>query len=98
VATVHLSVRHALRLVTPRGVALRAAGGAAERWLLPGADAVIALTPSTGRPRSSSITGMVPLAPHVAAAEAAMAKVPDGATVQPALDLLAPLAARTGTS
>src|SRR6266487_4452053 len=49
VATVHLSVRHALRPVTPRGVVLRAAGGTAERWLLPGADAVIALTPSAAR-------------------------------------------------
>ena len=49
VATVHLSVRHGLRPVTPRGVLLRAAGSAVERWLLPGADAVIALTPSTAR-------------------------------------------------
>ena len=37
------------------------------------------------------------ISPHVAAAEAAMAKVPDGATVQTTLDLLAPLAARTDT-
>src|SRR5262249_45277193 len=49
VATVHLSVRHALRPVTARGVVLRAAGGAVEGWLLPGADAVIALTESTAR-------------------------------------------------
>jgi glycosyltransferase involved in cell wall biosynthesis len=49
VATVHLSVRHALRPATPRGVVLRAAGGAAERWLLPGVAAVIALTPSAAR-------------------------------------------------
>src|SRR5947209_2361274 len=49
VATVHLSVRHGLRPVAPRGVLLRAAGGTVERWLLPGADAVIALTPSTAR-------------------------------------------------
>jgi 2-deoxystreptamine N-acetyl-D-glucosaminyltransferase/2-deoxystreptamine glucosyltransferase len=49
VATVHLSVWHGLRPVTPRGVVLRAAGGTAERWLLPGADAGIALTPSTAR-------------------------------------------------
>src|SRR6266480_2914398 len=49
VATVHLSVRHALRPATPRGVVLRAAGGAAERWLLPGMAAVIALTPSAAR-------------------------------------------------
>jgi uncharacterized membrane protein len=35
--------------------------------------------------------------PHVAAAEAAMARVPDGATVLTTLDLLAPLAARTDT-
>jgi len=49
VATVHLSVRHALRPVTPRGVVLRAAGGTAERWLLPGMAAVIALTPSAAR-------------------------------------------------
>jgi 2-deoxystreptamine N-acetyl-D-glucosaminyltransferase/2-deoxystreptamine glucosyltransferase len=49
VATVHLSVRHGLRPVAPRGVLLRAAGSAVERWLLPGADAVIALTPSTAR-------------------------------------------------
>jgi uncharacterized membrane protein len=34
---------------------------------------------------------------HVAAADAAMAQVPDGATVQTTLDLLAPLAARTDT-
>jgi uncharacterized membrane protein len=34
---------------------------------------------------------------HVESAEAAMAKVPDGATVQTTLDLLAPLAARTDT-
>jgi uncharacterized membrane protein len=37
------------------------------------------------------------IGPHVAAAEAAMAKVPDGATVLTTLDLLAPLAARTDT-
>ena len=37
------------------------------------------------------------VSPHVAAAEAAMAKVPDGATVLATLDLLAPLAARTDT-
>src|SRR6202034_142535 len=35
------------------------------------------------------------VSPHVAAADAAMARVPDGATVQATLDLLAPLAART---
>jgi uncharacterized membrane protein len=35
--------------------------------------------------------------PHVAAARAAMARVPDGATVATDLDLLAPLAARTDT-
>ncbi len=34
---------------------------------------------------------------HVRSADAAMAKVPDGATVQATLDLLAPLAARTDT-
>ena len=34
---------------------------------------------------------------HTAAADAAMAVVPDGATVQTTLDLLAPLAARTDT-
>ncbi len=34
---------------------------------------------------------------HVAAADAAMAVVPDGVTVQTTLDLLAPLAARTDT-
>jgi glycogen synthase len=49
VATIHLSVRHALRPVTARGAVLHAAGGAVERWLLPGADAVIALTGSTAR-------------------------------------------------
>jgi glycosyltransferase involved in cell wall biosynthesis len=49
VATVHLSVRHTLRPTTPRGIMLRAAGGTAERWLLPTADAVIALTPSAAR-------------------------------------------------
>jgi uncharacterized membrane protein len=37
------------------------------------------------------------LSPHVAAADAAMAVVPDGVTVQTTLDLLAPLAARTDT-
>ncbi len=37
------------------------------------------------------------ISPHVAAADAAMARVPDGATVQTTLDLLAPLAARTDT-
>jgi uncharacterized membrane protein len=37
------------------------------------------------------------LGPHIAAADAAMAVVPDGATVQTTLDLLAPLAARTDT-
>jgi glycogen(starch) synthase len=62
VVTVHLSVRHALRPAAPRGVVLRAAGGAAGRWLLPGMAAVIALTPpaarllrgrrDTGRPRA----------------------------------------------
>ena len=34
---------------------------------------------------------------HVRSADAAMATVPDGATVQATLDLLAPLAARTDT-
>jgi uncharacterized membrane protein len=37
------------------------------------------------------------ISPHVTAAEAAMSHVPDGATVQTTLDLLAPLAARTDT-
>ncbi len=37
------------------------------------------------------------ISPHVEAAETAMAQVPDGATVQTTLDLLAPLAARTDT-
>jgi hypothetical protein len=37
------------------------------------------------------------IGPHVASANAAMAEVPDGATVQTTLDLLAPLAARTDT-
>ena len=37
------------------------------------------------------------LSPHVAAADAAIAVVPDGATVQSTLDVLAPLAARTDT-
>jgi uncharacterized membrane protein len=37
------------------------------------------------------------IGPHVADASAAMAKVPDGATVTTTLDLLAPLAARTDT-
>ncbi len=37
------------------------------------------------------------IGPHIEAAEAAMAQVPDGATVQATLDLLAPLAARTDT-
>ena len=37
------------------------------------------------------------ISPQVAADDAAMAVVPDGATVQTTLDLLAPLAARTDT-
>ena len=37
------------------------------------------------------------ISPRAAAADAAMAQVPDGATVQTTLDLLAPLAARTDT-
>jgi uncharacterized membrane protein len=37
------------------------------------------------------------ISPHVAAAEAAVSRVPDGATVATDLDLLAPLAARTDT-
>ncbi|HEY4465117.1 MAG TPA: hypothetical protein VGN41_20825, partial [Streptosporangiaceae bacterium] len=37
------------------------------------------------------------IGPHVANAGAAMAKIPDGATVITTLDLLAPLAARTDT-
>jgi uncharacterized membrane protein len=37
------------------------------------------------------------ISPHVAAADEAMAQVPDGATVQTTLNLLAPLAARTDT-
>ncbi|HEX8008534.1 MAG TPA: hypothetical protein VF482_19150 [Trebonia sp.] len=37
------------------------------------------------------------ISPHVAADSAAMARVPDGATVVTTLSLLAPLAARTGT-
>jgi uncharacterized membrane protein len=37
------------------------------------------------------------ITPHVTAADAAMAKVPDGATVTTTLDLLAPLAGRTDT-
>jgi uncharacterized membrane protein len=37
------------------------------------------------------------ISPNVASADAAMAKVPDGATVLTTLDLLAPLAARTDT-
>jgi len=37
------------------------------------------------------------VSPHVASADAAMAKVPDGATVQTTLDLLASLGARTDT-
>ncbi len=49
VTPVHLSVRHALRPVTARGALLRAAGGAVEGWLPPGADAVIALRASTAR-------------------------------------------------
>jgi glycogen synthase len=49
VATIHLSVRHTLRPATARGAVLRAAGGAVERRLLPGAAAVIALTPSAAR-------------------------------------------------
>ncbi|MBV9380215.1 MAG: glycosyltransferase family 4 protein [Streptosporangiaceae bacterium] len=46
VATMHLNVRHSLNPTTLRDILVRTGGGAAERWLLPGADAVIALTPS----------------------------------------------------
>jgi len=60
VATVHLSVRHTPRPVTARGSLLRAVGGAVEGWLLPGADAVIALTPSTARLLRVHFTGFVP--------------------------------------
>jgi len=49
VATVHLSVRHAMCSATARGVLLRAGGSAVERSLLPAADTIIALTPSTAR-------------------------------------------------
>jgi 2-deoxystreptamine N-acetyl-D-glucosaminyltransferase/2-deoxystreptamine glucosyltransferase len=49
VATMHLSVRHTLRPTTLRSHVLRAVGGMAQRWLLPGVEAVIALTPSTAR-------------------------------------------------
>jgi hypothetical protein len=56
VATVHLSMRHALRPVTARGAA--AGGrGAVEGWLLPGADAVIALTRSTARLLRGCVSG-----------------------------------------
>jgi uncharacterized membrane protein len=41
--------------------------------------------------------GTYRISPNVASADAAMAKVPDGATVLTTLDLLAPLAARTDT-
>jgi 2-deoxystreptamine N-acetyl-D-glucosaminyltransferase/2-deoxystreptamine glucosyltransferase len=49
VVTLHLSVRHTLRPTTPRSHVLRAVGGMAQRWLLPGVEAVIALTPSAAR-------------------------------------------------
>jgi glycogen synthase len=49
VVTLHLSLRHTLRPTTPRSHMLRAVGSMAQRWLLPGVDAVIALTPSAAR-------------------------------------------------
>jgi hypothetical protein len=47
----HLAPERAARAapVTARGALLRAARGAVEQRLLPGADATIALTPSTAR-------------------------------------------------
>jgi 2-deoxystreptamine N-acetyl-D-glucosaminyltransferase/2-deoxystreptamine glucosyltransferase len=53
VVTMHLSVRHRLRPTTLRGHVLRAVGGSTQRWLLAGAEAVIALTPSAARLLSS---------------------------------------------
>jgi glycogen(starch) synthase len=49
VVTLHLSVRHTLRPTTPRSHVLRVVGSMAQRWLLPGVEAVIALTPSAAR-------------------------------------------------
>jgi Predicted membrane protein (DUF2079) len=46
---------------------------------------------------SALVGGTYTLDAHIAAADAAMAIVPDGATVTTTLDLLAPLAARTDT-
>ncbi|MGK5448192.1 glycosyltransferase family 4 protein [Streptomyces radiopugnans] len=49
VVTLHCSLRHTLRGGSPREAALRLLGGAVERRTAAGADAVIALTPSTAR-------------------------------------------------
>ena len=46
VITVHASVRHNMRVTSPRTAWMRLAGGAAERRALAAADMVIALTPS----------------------------------------------------
>jgi uncharacterized membrane protein len=75
----------------------RAALGAAERH---GAAMMLAITvPLVFQfPLSNLWNGQTyEISPRVAAADAAMAKVPNGASVLTTLDLLAPLAARTDT-
>lgn len=85
-----------------------ARAGAYPRWLAPareaarrhGAAMMVAITAALAFqfPLSSLWNAQTyQVGPNVAAAQAAMAKVPDGATVQTTLDLLAPLAARTDT-
>jgi uncharacterized membrane protein len=79
----------------------RTAAGTARTGLTRGAGtlmAVIAVVLAFHFPLSDLWHGSTyQLGPHVAAADAAMAMVPDGATVQSTLDVLAPLAARTDT-
>ena len=79
-----------------RDVARAARSGIARHGAAMMAAVAVALAfqfPLSGLWRSSTYE----LNAHVAAADAAMAVVPNGATVQTTLDLLAPLAARTDT-
>jgi uncharacterized membrane protein len=83
--------------VRERGVSRPGLGYAMEHY---GAAAMLAICAALAFqfPLGSLWTpGTYYLGPHVAAENAAMAKVPDGATVATDLDLLAPLAARTDT-
>jgi len=80
----------ARRLIQPARVGLARHGAAMM--------AAVAVALAFQFPLSSLWQGSTyQLSPHVAAADAAMAVVPDGVTVQTTLDLLAPLADRTDT-